>query len=54
LVCAHPKRLEIQAEFVARRSQAVIIARDYGVASRASAYRLQSGKETGHQENRRD
>ena len=37
-VCAHPKRLEIEAEFVSWRSPAAI-ASEYGLADRSSVYR---------------
>jgi hypothetical protein len=37
-VCAHPKRTEIEAEFVAWRSPAAV-AQEYGLADRASVYR---------------
>src|SRR5215469_4706323 len=37
-VCAHPKRMEIENEFVSWRSPAAI-ASDYGLADRSSVYR---------------
>ena len=37
-VCAHPERMEIEAEFVAWRSPAAL-AQQYGLADRAGVYR---------------
>ena len=37
-VCSHPKRMEIEADFVSWRSPAAI-ATEYGLADRASVYR---------------
>jgi hypothetical protein len=37
-ICAHPKRAEIEADFIAWRSPAAI-AEEYGLADRASIYR---------------
>ncbi len=37
-VCSHPKRVEVEAEFVSWRSPGVI-SQEYGLADRASIYR---------------
>jgi hypothetical protein len=37
-ICAHPKRAEIEAEFVSWRSAAAIV-KEYGLADRSSIYR---------------